>query len=101
MTLRNKEYDLLLELASHPGRLLTRTALLRHIWDYAYPANSRTVDVHVTLLRDKLAGSTVEIQACAASAISSWSGTSGVSVSGLSEVRQSGAIALSAGAAPC
>lgn len=61
-TLRNKEFDLLVELARHPGRVLTRTALLTNIWDYAYPANSRTVDVHVTLLRDKLAGSGVEIQ---------------------------------------
>ncbi len=60
--LRNKEFELLFELAKHEGRVLTRDVLLTQVWDYAYTGNSRTVDVHVTLLRDKLAASTtVEI----------------------------------------
>jgi two-component system, OmpR family, alkaline phosphatase synthesis response regulator PhoP len=62
VTLRNKEFDLLLELARQPGRVHTRESLLTHVWDYAYTGQSRTVDVHVTWLRDKLSGSTLEIQ---------------------------------------
>jgi two-component system, OmpR family, alkaline phosphatase synthesis response regulator PhoP len=61
--LRNKEFELLLELAKNEGRVLTRDSLLTQVWDYAYTGNSRTVDVHVTLLRDKLAASrAIEIQ---------------------------------------
>ena len=61
VSLRNREFDLLLELARNPGRVLTRDALLTHVWDYAYTGNSRTVDVHVTWLREKLTGSGLEI----------------------------------------
>jgi DNA-binding response OmpR family regulator len=61
--LRNKEFELLFELAKNEGRVLTRDSLLTQVWDYAYTGNSRTVDVHVTLLRDKLAASRcLEIQ---------------------------------------
>jgi two-component system, OmpR family, alkaline phosphatase synthesis response regulator PhoP len=61
VTLRNKEFDLLLELARQPGRVHTRDSLLTRVWDYAYTGQSRTVDVHVTWLRDKLSGSALEI----------------------------------------
>jgi len=61
VSLQNREFDLLLELARNPGRVLTRDALLTHVWDYAYTGNSRTVDVHVTWLREKLTGSGLEI----------------------------------------
>ena len=83
VTLRAKEFDLLLALARQPGRVLTREALLSDVWDYAHsgwakphggangdegvrrrPAAgaTRTVDVHVKFLRDKLAASALEIQ---------------------------------------
>ncbi len=60
--LRAKEFDLLLALAQEEGRVLTREALLSRVWGYTYLGDSRTVDVHVTWLRDKLAGSTAQIQ---------------------------------------
>ena len=56
--LRAKEFDLLLALAQEQGRVLTREALLSRVWGYEYFGDSRTVDVHVTWLRDKLSGST-------------------------------------------
>ena len=60
--LRAKEFDLLLALAQEQGRVLTREALLSRVWGYTYLGDSRTVDVHVTWLRDKLEGSTAQIQ---------------------------------------
>jgi DNA-binding response OmpR family regulator len=60
--LRAKEFDLLQALAQEEGRVLTREALLSRVWGYTYLGDSRTVDVHVTWLRDKLAGSTAQIQ---------------------------------------
>ena len=60
--LRAKEFDLLMALAQEQGRVLTREALLSRVWGYEYLGESRTVDVHVTWLRDKLAGSAAQIQ---------------------------------------
>ncbi|MGH2354256.1 MAG: response regulator transcription factor [Chloroflexota bacterium] len=60
--LRAKEFDLLVALAQEQGRVLTREALLSRVWGYEYFGDSRTVDVHVTWLRDKLSGSTAQIQ---------------------------------------
>jgi len=60
--LRTKEFDLLLALAQEQGRVLTREALLSRVWGYTYLGDSRTVDVHVTWLRDKISGSTAQIQ---------------------------------------
>jgi len=60
--LRAKEFDLLLALAQENGRVLTREALLSRVWGYEYIGDSRTVDVHVTWLRDKLSGATAQIQ---------------------------------------
>ena len=62
ITLRAKEFDLLLALARQPGRVLTREALLSDVWDHAHEGATRTVDVHVKFLRDKLAASALEIQ---------------------------------------
>ncbi len=62
VALRNKEFELLVALASQPGRVVTRDSLLASVWDYAESGGSRTVDVHVKFLRDKLAGSAIEIQ---------------------------------------
>jgi two-component system alkaline phosphatase synthesis response regulator PhoP len=63
VALRNKEFDLLLALANEHGRVMTRDALLDRVWGYEYAGETRTVDVHVGLLRDKLKGSGVQIQA--------------------------------------
>ncbi|NLB18826.1 MAG: response regulator transcription factor [Syntrophomonadaceae bacterium] len=49
-----KEHDLLVFLAEYAGRPFSRDALLRDVWDYSFPGDDRTVDVHVKRLRDKL-----------------------------------------------
>ncbi len=49
-----KEYELLKYLASNPGRVFTREALLRSVWEYDYFGGTRTVDVHVRRLRSKI-----------------------------------------------
>ena len=43
-------------LASHPGMVFTREQLLEQVWGYDYFGDSRTVDVHVKRLREKLSG---------------------------------------------
>lgn len=48
------EYELLKLLASHPGRVFTREAILARVWRYDYFGGLRTVDVHVRRLRAKL-----------------------------------------------
>lgn len=47
-------FDLLLYLARHPGTVLTRGRLLEHVWGYDYAGDTRTVDVHVRWLREKI-----------------------------------------------
>ena len=54
VALRFKEYELLRFLASNPGRVYTREALLRRIWGYDYFGGTRTVDVHIRRLRSKI-----------------------------------------------
>jgi two-component system OmpR family response regulator len=54
LTLKPKEYDLLLYFARQPGVVLSRDALLREVWGYDYPVDTRTVDVHVRWLRQKI-----------------------------------------------
>ena len=49
-----KEYQLLVLLASNPGRVYSREALLSRIWGYDYFGGTRTVDVHIRRLRSKL-----------------------------------------------
>jgi DNA-binding response OmpR family regulator len=60
--LRAKEFDLLLMLVENRGLVLSRDKLLELAWGYDFPGQTRTVDVHVAHLRDKLAGSTVQIE---------------------------------------
>ncbi len=62
ITLRTKEFDLLAAFARHAGLVLDRETLLRLVWGYDFLGDSRTIDVHVTWLREKLAGSQVRIQ---------------------------------------
>lgn len=51
-----KEIELLYFLASHPNRVFNREQLLEQVWDYEFLGDSRTVDVHVKRLRQKLEG---------------------------------------------
>ncbi len=52
--LKPKEYDLLLFLARHRGIALSRDLILERVWGWEYDGNSRTVDVHVRWLREKI-----------------------------------------------
>ena len=52
-----KELELLYFLAASPGQVFTREQLLDHIWGYEYVGDTRTVDVHIKRLREKLQGS--------------------------------------------
>lgn len=49
-----KELELLFFLASHPNRVFTREQLLENVWGYDFYGESRTVDVHVKRIREKL-----------------------------------------------
>ena len=60
--LRTQEFDLLWVLADNRGLVLSRDKLLELAWGYDFAGQTRTVDVHVAHLRDKLAGSNVEIE---------------------------------------
>ena len=51
-----KEMELLFHLASHPNRVFTRNQLLDEVWGFDYFGDSRTVDVHIKRLREKLEG---------------------------------------------
>ena len=49
-----KEFGLLEELLRNKGRVLTRDTLLNNVWGYDYFGNTRTVDVHIRRLREKI-----------------------------------------------
>ena len=54
VTLTQREFDLLLFLARHPGRAFTRDELMDHVWQYAFYTDTSTVTVHIRRLRAKL-----------------------------------------------
>ncbi len=54
LILSPKEFGLLAELIRHRGALLSRDLLLNRVWGYDYAGDSRTVDVHVRWLREKI-----------------------------------------------
>lgn len=60
ITLRRKEYDLLLALVRHQGRIVSREELLREVWGYHPDIVSRTVDTHILALRHKLEADPME-----------------------------------------
>ena len=62
VALRAKEFELLEAFCRQPGIVLTRDKLLENVWGFAFPGETRTVDVHVKQLRDKLSGSTAKIE---------------------------------------
>ncbi len=52
--LSHKEFDLLVELMRNPGAVLSRDLILSRVWGYDYYGDSRTVDVHIRWLRQKI-----------------------------------------------
>jgi DNA-binding response OmpR family regulator len=60
--LRAKEFDLLVAFIQNPGIVLDREKLISQVWGYDFLGDSRTIDVHVTWLREKLSGSSVQIR---------------------------------------
>ncbi len=52
--MKPKEYDLLLFLAQHRGQVVTREFILERVWGWGYLGDSRTVDVHIRWLREKI-----------------------------------------------
>jgi len=52
--MKPKIYELLLYLASHPGIVVNRETLLENVWGWDYLGESRTVDVHIRWLREKI-----------------------------------------------
>ena len=57
-----KEYELLRKFLQHPGIVFSRDKLLNDIWGYEFSGETRTVDVHIRTLRQKLgdAGELIE-----------------------------------------
>ena len=51
-----KELELLHFIASNPNKVFTREQLMYEVWGYDYPGDSRTVDVHIKRLREKIKG---------------------------------------------
>jgi DNA-binding response OmpR family regulator len=62
VTLRAKEFDLLTAFMRHEGMVLDRERLLSMVWGQDFFGDTRTIDVHVAWLREKLSGSTARIQ---------------------------------------
>ncbi|AZV50566.1 MULTISPECIES: two-component system response regulator PhoP [Bacillus] len=54
LELTPKEFELLLYLGRHKGRVLTRDLLLSAVWNYDFAGDTRIVDVHISHLRDKI-----------------------------------------------
>ncbi len=54
VAMKPKEYELLLFLAQHRGQVLSREFILERVWGWDYIGDSRTVDVHVRWLREKI-----------------------------------------------
>lgn len=62
IALRQKEFDLLAALMENANRAFSREQLLEMVWGYEFYGDTRTVDVHVARLRDKLKGSALTIE---------------------------------------
>ena len=54
INLAPKEFDLLAELIRHKGAVLTRDLLLQRVWGFDFEGDTRTVDVHIRMLREKI-----------------------------------------------
>ena len=53
ITLPLKEFELLFKLASYPGRTFSREQLIEDVWGYDFQGNDRTLDVHISRLRER------------------------------------------------
>jgi len=62
VALRTKEFDLLNAFVRNPGIVLSREKLLEVVWGFDYYGETRTVDVHVNHLREKIAASNLNIE---------------------------------------
>jgi DNA-binding response OmpR family regulator len=62
LRLRTKEFDLLATLAQNPGVVLTRERLLEMVWETDYYGETRTIDIHINHLRDKLSEANASIE---------------------------------------
>ena len=62
LNLRLKEFDLLAALMENTNIALSREQLLEIVWGYDFYGDSRTVDVHIARLREKIKGSQIEIE---------------------------------------
>lgn len=60
--LRAREFDLLAAFVERPGTVYTRDALLNRVWGYEHEIDTRTVDVHVSALRERLQGAHSSIE---------------------------------------
>ena len=60
--MRTKEFELLVAFAQNPGIVMTRERLLEMIWDTDYYGETRTVDIHINHVRDRIAGADVSIE---------------------------------------
>lgn len=58
LVLTPKEYELLLYLANHKNKVLSRDQLLNGVWDFHYDGDTRIVDVHISHLREKIEADT-------------------------------------------
>ena len=58
--LRNKEYDIMEELMATPSIVVTRKQLFKNIWGFDYDVETRTLDMHIKTLREKLFNATGE-----------------------------------------
>jgi DNA-binding response OmpR family regulator len=62
LVLRAKEFDLLAAFLQNEGLVMDRERLIQRVWGHDFYGDSRTIDVHVAWLREKLTGSCVQIQ---------------------------------------
>lgn len=56
ISLARKEFEILVLLASQPGKVYSREEIFRKVWGYSESIASRTIDVHISKLREKLGG---------------------------------------------
>ncbi len=54
LSLKPREFDLLAELIRHKGAVLTRDLLLQRVWGFDFAGDTRTIDVHIRWLREKI-----------------------------------------------
>lgn len=54
ITLAKKEFEVIMLLASKPGKVFTREEMFAKVWGYTVPIASRTIDVHISKLREKV-----------------------------------------------